>query len=88
MNHYQISNMQLQIKILALLSDPKVQAIIILLIVWDLIWRGAAMWKASKSDNMGWFIALLILNTLGILPIIYIYYFSQNKSASKGVQKK
>ena len=82
MNYFQISNTQLQSKMWVLLNDPRIQVILILLVIWDLIWRGAAMWKAAKSDNMGWFIALLILNTCGILPIIYIFYFLKDKKAS------
>ena len=31
-----------------------------------------AMWKASRNNEVGWFIVLAILNTIGILPVIYI----------------
>lgn len=51
------------------------------LIIWELVWKGIALWKSAKKDDQCWFIALLILNTAGILPILYIYVFS--KSATK-----
>lgn len=49
------------------------------LLVWSLYWKGMALWKAAKQDDRNWFIALLILNTIGILDILYIYVFSKKK---------
>lgn len=45
--------------------------------VWTLIWKGIALWKAAKNDSLPWFIVLLIINTLGILEILYIFIFSK-----------
>ena len=45
---------------------------IAVLAVWDLIWKGFALWRAGRNNQPGWFVALLILNTVGILPIIYL----------------
>lgn len=42
------------------------------LLVWDLVWRGLALWRAGGNRQKGWFIVLLILNTAGILPIFYL----------------
>jgi hypothetical protein len=52
------------------------------LIVWSLAWKGVALWKAARNESKPWFIALLIINTVGILPILYIFIFS--KSGNKG----
>ena len=52
--------------------------IMILLIVWTLYWKYKSLWLAAKKDSKGWFIALLIINTVGILEILYIYVFSKN----------
>jgi len=43
------------------------------LAVWALIWRGLALWKASQKKQKYWFIALLIINTLGLLEIFYLF---------------
>ncbi|MFC1904010.1 DUF5652 family protein [Chloroflexota bacterium] len=51
--------------------------IIPLAIVWSMTWKGIALWKAGKNGNLAWFIVLFIFNTLGILPIIYIFAFSK-----------
>jgi len=67
-------------QIVAFLNDPKIAAILSILSIWALIWKGFALWKASKNDSRNWFIALLVLNTLGILEIIYIFYFSKRKT--------
>ena len=48
-----------------------------LIIAWVLPWKGVALWKAAKNSQRNWFIALLVLNTLAILEIIYIFYFSK-----------
>ena len=54
-------------------------ALILLAILWEGIWKLIAMWKAVKRDSVVWFIVLAIFNTLGILPILYIYVFSEMK---------
>ena len=54
--------------------------IIVLVVLWTLPWKGLALWKAAKNSNKKWFIALLILNTLAILEILYIFVFGKKKS--------
>jgi len=54
--------------------------VLILIALWVLPWKGVALWRASKNNHKKWFIALLILNTLAILEIIYIFYFSKQKT--------
>jgi len=56
-----------------LLSTP----ILFLILAWTLPWKAVALWKATKNDHKKWFVAILILNTLAILEIIYIFYFSK-----------
>ncbi|HYU65102.1 MAG TPA: DUF5652 family protein [Candidatus Paceibacterota bacterium] len=51
----------------------------ILLFVWAYVWKGLALWKAGRAGAKWWFIALLVVNTFGILEILYIYVFSQQK---------
>ncbi|MEI6266304.1 MAG: DUF5652 family protein [bacterium] len=52
--------------------------VIIPLVVWSLTWKGMALWKAAKNDSVPWFVALLLINTLGILEILYIYFPTKN----------
>ncbi|MDD5721003.1 MAG: DUF5652 family protein [Candidatus Pacebacteria bacterium] len=51
------------------------------ILIWSLFWKGCALWTASKNNQKGWFLALLVLNTVGILEIIYIFYVSKKKWA-------
>jgi len=52
---------------------------IIPLLIWEMIWKGLALWKSGRHNQSTWFIVLLILNTAGILPIVYLKFF-QKKS--------
>jgi hypothetical protein len=56
--------------------------LILLLAVWELVWKGFALWRASRNKNLGWFIVMLILNTAGILEILYLFVFSNHKTKS------
>ena len=47
------------------------------LVVWAIIWKGMALWTAARAGSKGWFVALLLINTAGILDILYIYIFSK-----------
>lgn len=53
--------------------------IIIPLGIWELIWKGIALWKCGKNNQMKWFIAILLLNTIGILPIVYLRFFQKKQ---------
>lgn len=53
------------------------------LIIWDLVWKGIALWNAALHRQKGWFAALLFSNTAGILPIVYLkHYKTQHPTES------
>jgi len=52
------------------------------LLGWSLAWKGIALWKAGRHNQLYWFIALLIFNTAGLLPILYLALF-QNPTKPK-----
>ncbi len=56
---------------------PKVLYWLVPLLIFELIFKGIALWKAGRSNQLYWFIAMLILNTLGVLPIIYLLFFQK-----------
>jgi hypothetical protein len=58
-----------------------------LIIIWVTIWKGIALWHAAQSKHKGWFVAILILNTLGILPIIYLLWFKPSCKTEKVVEE-
>jgi len=49
------------------------------LLVWSVIWKGLGLWKAGRNNQLNWFIVMLIINSAGILPIVYILWFQKNK---------
>lgn len=51
--------------------------------LWSLAWKGWALWKAAKADSKIWFVVLLLVNTVGILDILYIFVISKAKGTSK-----
>ncbi len=53
--------------------------------VWTLPWKGVALWKAARLKQKGWFITLLIINTLALLDILYIFVLSKRTNADKNV---
>ncbi|HHD92246.1 MAG TPA: hypothetical protein ENL06_01300 [Candidatus Portnoybacteria bacterium] len=50
-----------------------------LILLWVVPWKGYGLWKAAQNKDQIWFVAILVLNTLGILPIIYIFFINKNK---------
>lgn len=57
------------------------QWIIVALALWTLPWKGWALWIAARKTSKIWFIVLLVLNTLAILDILYIFVFSKEKKS-------
>jgi len=50
-----------------------------LVAIWSLSWKGVALWYAARNHQKKWFIIILILNTLGIIEIIYLFGFRRDK---------
>lgn len=63
--------------------DSKQLLLIGLVALWTLPWKGVALWRAARSDHHAWFIAFLVIHTLGILEILYIFVFGKKKSAKE-----
>jgi hypothetical protein len=51
--------------------------ILVPLTLWSLFWMGWALWKAARSGSKVWFAVLLLVHTIGILDIIYIFLVSK-----------
>ncbi|MBU3969040.1 hypothetical protein KJ991_02390 [Patescibacteria group bacterium] len=54
--------------------------VILLLAFWVIPWKGYALWLAAKKDHKWWFVILLIVNTLAILDIIYIFAIGRKEN--------
>lgn len=59
------------------------------LIVWSLVWKALALWRAAKEDNKYWYIAMIVLNnTAGILEIAYLFFFAKEKLTLSDITTK
>lgn len=47
--------------------------------LWTLLWKGIALWRAANLKQRNWFVAILVLNTLGILELAYLFYFAKKR---------
>lgn len=55
--------------------------VFIVLILWDIVWKIIAMWKSARNNHLIWFICIIVFNTIGILPIVYILIQRKKQSA-------
>jgi hypothetical protein len=58
-----------------------------LLLAWSLFWKGMALWRAARRGEKVWFLVLLVVNTVGILEILYLYVFSKKEKSVEGADK-
>jgi len=54
---------------------------IIAAILWAVVWKGLALWHSARRGQYWWFLILLVVNTLGILEIIYLFAVTKVKFA-------
>jgi len=50
---------------------PALAAVVII----ELVLKGFALWFSARAKQKFWFVALIIFNTMGILPAIYLLFF-------------
>ncbi len=46
-------------------------------LIWSIFWKGFALWKSANKKQLIWFILLLIVNTVGLMEIIYIFFLNR-----------
>ncbi len=53
------------------------------LLIWSIVWKGLALWQAARRRDKVWFVVLLVVNTVGVLEILYLYVFSKKTKPVK-----
>ena len=53
------------------------------LVILDMILRLLALWKSAQRHEKWWFVALLLVNSVGILPGIYLLTHPETKPSRK-----
>ena len=66
-----------------LLNQP---VLLTIFFVWSLLWKGLALWRAANLKQRNWFISILILNTLGIVEIVYLFKFAKKPLTVKEIK--
>ena len=63
----------------ATLNEPTTGQYIIFLIamIWVMVWKILALWRAARKNDKFWFIVIFVINTLGLLEIAYYFYLSR-----------
>lgn len=51
----------------------------LIVLVWSLFWKGLALWHSARRGEYWWFLALLVVNTVGILELVYLFAFAKLK---------
>lgn len=55
----------------------------IFLTIWTTIIKAFALWYAAKNNQPFWFVAMLVLNTLGVLELVYLLGFRKDTQVYK-----
>ncbi|MES2087583.1 MAG: DUF5652 family protein [Patescibacteria group bacterium] len=54
---------------------------LLLLILWSLFWKGLALWHSGRRGQEYWFVVMLLVNTAGVLEIVYLFLIIKLKVA-------
>ena len=49
------------------------------LILWEGFWKGLALWHSGRRGQSVWFVIVIVVNSIGILPIIYLFAVARLK---------
>jgi len=53
--------------------------LVLILTIFELVMKLIALWRAGRRNQLAWFIVIGLLNTAGILPIIYLLINKKKK---------
>ncbi len=70
------------------LLSPANRPFFYLLLLADLVLRGIALYKSARKEQKIWFVALLVINSMGLLPLIYLLLEKKSQAPKKTVAKK
>lgn len=53
------------------------------LAILDIVLKAFALWRAARNGQKVWFVALLLINSLGIVPAIYLLTNKEKQTSRK-----
>ncbi|OGZ06531.1 MAG: hypothetical protein A2942_04830 [Candidatus Lloydbacteria bacterium RIFCSPLOWO2_01_FULL_50_20] len=54
-------------------------SLFVVLLVWSLFWKGWALWISARKTEKTWFVIFLLVNTVGILEIVYLFLLNKKE---------
>lgn len=61
---------------------PFTLSLLSVIVLWDIVWKLLASWRAARNRQKVWFVLLIVLNTAGILPIVYLLMQPKKQSGT------
>lgn len=65
-----------------LANTPRI--LLVVVFIWSFFWKGLSLWHSARNNQKYWYFALLLINTIGILEIIYLSYFQKKVPEKAG----
>ena len=67
---------------------PTLIVAIVTVVVLTFVLKGFALWFSARAGQKWWFVAFLVINTFGILEIVYLIWFRPTEGEKKAPVKK
>ena len=58
------------------------------ILVWTVIWKAVAAWKAARNNHLVWFVVFFVVNTFGVLPIVYLFIFQRIDFSKRKIKRR
>lgn len=49
-------------------------SVVVILALVELVLKGFALWRAARLKQPLWFVVILVINSVGILPLLYLLF--------------
>lgn len=53
--------------------------LLVIVVLWSIVWKGLALWRAAGRKDKLWYVILLVVNTVGLAEIIYLLATNKTK---------
>jgi len=60
--------------------------LITIIAIWSTLLKGIALYRAANLKQKNWFIVMLIINSIGIVELIYLFRFATKKLTIKEIK--
>ncbi len=60
--------------------------LVFVILAWTILWKGIALWRAAKLEQRNWFIVILVVSSLGIIELVYLFGFAKKKLTIKEIK--